>query len=328
MLSQPDIENDPFLTLLTDALRAGPGSPAWHDAVARLKTPGQAVDEYALLIEAREALESGKEYRSVRAGPGFTRKLLGNIEEEKQRSRAPRISPASLIAILSAAVIIVVAAILAWQLRPHAPVNPVQPNSKAIDDLAHTFFAGESLAADFDSGIPMTWRKIGELPLQASGGLHPAPGATPSSSGYVGGGLVSAEPVAGDQQVSVQVAVKLVKPGDDLVAQVFVSNSPEFSDRATAPHEVVWSLHERLQRAVVNSAVEASAPAPATGRDVLVRLILNRDLAIIEADGKRLWAGPNRLGDQPRYIGVRFIRTEGAHPADVSFRSIRVSTAR
>ena len=62
--------NDPFLTLLTDALRAGPGSPEWHQAVSQLKVSGENVDEYKLLIEAREALESGRDYRSVRAGAG------------------------------------------------------------------------------------------------------------------------------------------------------------------------------------------------------------------------------------------------------------------
>ena len=53
-MPQPtEIEKDPFLVLLTDALRAGPGSPEWRDAVATLKTSDERVDEYRLLIEAR-----------------------------------------------------------------------------------------------------------------------------------------------------------------------------------------------------------------------------------------------------------------------------------
>src|SRR3712207_4215921 len=77
-------EADPMFRLLTDALRAGPGSPEWHQAVARLKLSDGAqdpsLDEYQLLIEARAHLERGKGYKSVRAGAGFTRKLFEDIE--------------------------------------------------------------------------------------------------------------------------------------------------------------------------------------------------------------------------------------------------------
>src|SRR5271163_3651417 len=77
------INTDPFLQLLTDALRAGPGSPEWHQAVARVKAgeTGQD-DEYALLVQARENLASGKEYRQVRAGAGFTRTMMANIDAD------------------------------------------------------------------------------------------------------------------------------------------------------------------------------------------------------------------------------------------------------
>ena len=51
MPSQTDVEKDPFLVLLSDALRAGPGSPQWHDAVAALRQKGlDGTDEHRLLI--------------------------------------------------------------------------------------------------------------------------------------------------------------------------------------------------------------------------------------------------------------------------------------
>src|SRR3954468_22936627 len=86
------IESDPFFELLTDALRAGPGSPQWHQAVQKLRhdnTLGTALgtaaadaDEYRLLCDAREHLESGREYRSVRPGAGFTRRLFTELQDE------------------------------------------------------------------------------------------------------------------------------------------------------------------------------------------------------------------------------------------------------
>src|SRR3954471_10048772 len=83
-MAQTNVEADPMFQLLTDALRAGPGSPEWHQAVGKLRAGGmEHGDEYQMLIDAREHLESGKEYRSVRAGAGFTRKLLDGIDREE-----------------------------------------------------------------------------------------------------------------------------------------------------------------------------------------------------------------------------------------------------
>src|SRR5882757_4169178 len=82
------IESDPLFTLLTDALRAGPGSPQWSQAVAAIRTRGAEGDEYQALITARDNLESGRDYRSVRAGAGFTRKVLSSIEQTGEPAAA------------------------------------------------------------------------------------------------------------------------------------------------------------------------------------------------------------------------------------------------
>src|SRR5947208_662936 len=104
-----NMETDPFFTLLTDALRAGPGSPQWHDAVAALRQQGKdGSDEHRLLLEARENLESGREYRAVRAGPGFTRKLLGEIENETVGGQRSGIPTATIVAIVSGLLVIAI----------------------------------------------------------------------------------------------------------------------------------------------------------------------------------------------------------------------------
>ena len=42
-------------------------------------------------------------------------------------------------------------------------------------------------------------------------------------------------------------------------------------------------------------------------KEVQVKIQLNRDTAIVETAGKRMYAGPNQLApDHPRYVGVRF----------------------
>src|SRR6476620_9561082 len=128
--------NDPFLTLLTDALRAGPGSPEWHQAVSQLKVSGENVDEYKLLIEAREALESGRDYRSVRAGAGFTRKLLTELENKAPVAR----SLTTWIAALAGFVIVAIIGIAIYEFYPRTPVDNT---SQAVTELASTYFSRE-----------------------------------------------------------------------------------------------------------------------------------------------------------------------------------------
>src|SRR4051812_4481841 len=105
-----DLQSDEFMTLLTDALRAGPGSPEWSQAVKTLRASDQNVDEFTLLSQAREHLESGKDYRSVRAGPGFTRKLLAGIDEEAKGTGG--VPTAGIIALLAAGTLLVIVAII------------------------------------------------------------------------------------------------------------------------------------------------------------------------------------------------------------------------
>ena len=322
MTRQLDLERDPFLTLLTDALRAGPGSPQWHEAVAQLKTSNENVDEYRLLIEAREALESGKDYRSVRAGPGFTRKLMGGIENEVGRKK-PQFG--SLMAILAGVALIVVIGIAAWMLYPRTPADDTP---KAIADLAATYFSNELSSSTFDAGIPAMWRTIGSLPLETSPDGLKAGDATVPENDYIGGGIVASEPVKAELPVAVQTTIRIDQPTAALIPQVFVSNDPDFSsDRAISSQELVWQIQGDVQKVVVAGQVTRQAGLHAKSPTHTVRLILKGDLAIVECDGKQLWSGHSKLDDKPRYVGVRFIRTGGKSTGTVGIQSIRVLTS-
>jgi hypothetical protein len=83
--------------LLTDALRAGPGSPAWRAAMESVAAAGGTeAEEYKTLYAARERLASGRQYREVRAGPAFTRSVFDAIEHERDAAGStPGAGPAA-----------------------------------------------------------------------------------------------------------------------------------------------------------------------------------------------------------------------------------------
>src|SRR5687768_15225952 len=118
-----NLESDAFLKLLTDALRAGPGSPEWRPAGAQLRTKNGDADEYLMLCTAREHLESGKAYREVRAGPGFTRKVLDRVEQESGGGGGGitgSISTANAIAVIAAIAILLILGVVGYFLFPTA----------------------------------------------------------------------------------------------------------------------------------------------------------------------------------------------------------------
>lgn len=324
MPQSTDVEKDPFLVLLTDALRAGPGSPEWREAVATLKASGENVDEYRLLIEAREALESGKDYRSVRAGAGFTRKLMTNLEEASGPvgDRRRPFPLAGFMAAVAGLVLVGVIALVVWKL---AARNPVIPGTRtSIDELQSTYFPTAVLSENFDSGPPEDWQTIGSLPVTFTKGLRPGDAAVPNG-GYLGGGIVLSVPIPADQAFSAQVTLEVKGTDDAVIPQIFVSNSADFSpDRAIGPQELVWQLQGKEQKVVVAGRVERQSPMPGHTQTLTVRFILNKDLAVVESDGQRLWAGPNALGDKPRYLGLRFVRTNGKRTGDISFQKVQV----
>jgi hypothetical protein len=308
-----DFESDQFLTLLTDALRAGPGSPQWHQAVVRLResAPG-ADDELRLLLEAREHLESGKAYRAIRAGAGFTRKVMEGIDREA-KSKPPRVQPTTVIASVSVAVAAIILTLLAYVLMTaKGPPSPV-------DELVGRYFGTPLAEATFTGDLPDGWREIGALPLSFKK-LLSLDGKGDDAAG--GGGIVTLSPVSADQTVAFEVAIRPGKGGgkggDAVIPQVFVTDDPDFSsDKATSPHELAWFIENHKTQVALPDQTLAGLQDALNDQPILVRFVVGPDLAAVQTDGKVIWSGPPGLSaSEPRYFGVRFLRRRADHRTD------------
>jgi hypothetical protein len=325
-----DFESDQFLKLLTDALRAGPGSPQWHEAILRLQA-GQkgsgGTDEYRLLCDARAHLESGKEYRSVRAGPGFTRAVMEGIAAQGAAS-PKRISTANLIAAIAAALLMGTMAMVIYLLVANGTHPDVQ--AEAIDALSSKLLGNAVASLSLDSTPPPDWKVVGKLPLNFSEGMHAKPTAAKSHQ-VAAGGLVWQTPMPADAPFEVEATIKVNRSTDDLIPEVAVSDSDDFSDaNATSSHELVWLLQSGLGKVILPSGrMEAQSELGRGAHDALtVRVRLDQHNAIVEMDGKRVWAGASGLnGDKPRYIAIRLLRRGNDRQDQLWFQSVRVLTA-
>src|ERR1041385_397954 len=197
-------ESDQFLKLLTDALQAGPGSPQWHEAVVRLRTSNAPeADEYRLLVEARENLESGRDYRSIRAGPGFTRKVMDGIAQEQVNPTAapPTANILAIVALLVVLTIIIVVAALLYKSSP-------PPGT--ITDLQNTTFLQTILSSEFSQTIGPEWKKFGLEPIISvkekalRGGVQ-----KDDREDYRGGGIYTATPIPADQPFAIEATIRM-----------------------------------------------------------------------------------------------------------------------
>ena len=325
------METDPFFTLLTDALRAGPGSPQWHDAVAALRQQGlEASDEHRMLIEARENLESGRDYRAVRAGPGFTRKLMGEIENETVGKPHTGVPTATIIAIVCGLLVLSVVAYVVYRSSTTHVTG-----KEAVEELEKKklrFFDTIATARSDDPAKDWKdWNPIGSLKLDLTNGLRPAPDA---QSKNLGGGEAWKNSIPGNQAFSVDVTVKAPAPSSAVLLEAFVSTDPKFSpDKGTSSRDLVWQLRGYDQQVLLSGSGQIQGTAPTFHDGDTVRLIVDQDVAIVEVvaagGGKtqRLWAGAHDLGTGPRYIGVRFLQTGAAGKQDVSVQQIKILTS-
>jgi hypothetical protein len=305
-----DFESDQFLHLLTDALRAGPGSPQWHDAVNRLRQHGAQGDEYRLLCAARQYLESGKEYRSVRAGPEFTRRIMLSLEQAEPPGRRNRLPTATVVAIISGVVVVAVAVLLAMVL-----FRGVSPDRSPIDALAASYFIEPIASTKFDGPLADSWRTFGTLRLETTRGLRPVLMGDDADE-LAGGGILLIRPLPLNEPVAIEASLRVTQLSPHLIAQVFITDERDISSaRATAARELVWSMAEGTASVVLPQAsVEAQAtPAYPLPRTINVRILLDAAHAIIESDGRRMWGGAHRLpAKRPLFVGLRFLRRAGS----------------
>ncbi len=331
-----NLESDEFMTLLTDALRAGPASPEWRQAVKALRDTNQSMDEYTLLYTAREHLESGKDYRSVRAGPGFTRKVMAGVDD--QSSGGTGVPTAGLIALLAAGAILVVVVIVGVMLLKGGGTS--NPQQQAITELNATLFGNKVLTAAFNPPIlpPEGWMTFGGLPLTVkvnelrSAAKAPTTNgsvATTSSmgGGYRAGGIVSTASLAAEQPIEIDVALRTAKLVEDGILQIFVSDEPIDEAHTSGSHALVWQLKGTEGRVFLADATAAPVAqrVPNWQKEYPIKLLLNRDAAVVQAGGKQLYAGGHKLSsDRPRYVGVRFLARPGERGDAVGVTSVTI----
>jgi hypothetical protein len=322
-----DPQSEQFMTLLTDALRSGPGSPEWHQAVKTLRASNESMDEYSLLYAARERLESGKEYRHVRPGVGFSRKVMAGIEE--QSSEPTAVPTANVIALIAAGVMLVVVVIIGIIL-----LKGSNPDQQAIEELTGKIFGNKILATQFTSQtsatqeIPEGWVKFGELPVSIKGtDLRPStlPAATDTTS-YKAGGLITAASVSATDPLEVDVTAHLFKSTDDAIVEVFISDEPITNQNAAAGRALVWQFKAGEARVFLADGTAAPhAEKLGNVHDVSLKILLNRDTAIVDTAGQRLFAGPHLLSStQPRYVGIRFRRRAADKGDRIGIASISI----
>jgi hypothetical protein len=331
MAASMDLESEQFMTLLTDALRAGPGSPEWHQAVGVLRSAGaeKNADEYQMLVRAREDLESGREYRAVKAGPGFTRNVLAGIEEEGKAG--PRGLPsANLIALVASAVVLGMVVVLAVVLLK----NPPPADRSNIERLQGIYFINPVAQLNFENGneIGPEWELVGEVPLKVTSQKMLVAAATQPTKDdkreYKAGAVVLAESIPATEPRMLDVTLKVNNLKDGVIPEVFVAEGPLDDTKASSGRELVWLL-----KGGTGQVALADGRVPGQGEKLdqhkphtlNVKMRFNRDTVIVESGDKRLYEGPHKLSESgPRYVGVRFRRKVGDGSDGVGLVSISV----
>lgn len=314
MAEGAQFETDEFLKLLTDALRAGPGSPQWHDAVTRLRHSTLAdADEYRMLINAREHLESGRDYRSIYAGPGFTRKVMDQIDQEAAGRKAVGPS-ANMLAVIGGVVLLAAVALIVAIIVRSAP-----PGGATVEDLRQMIFSRTTTSVDFVAdGLPADWGLRGIQPIAGSKGLRGGM-QKGNEKEYKSGAIhlpipLSAEPFAVESTIHHANATSRV----DL--HLFISEDPA----AQSPRDFVVDVKNGEAAAYQPDGKLAGQVEKLAKGVVQVLIKLDKRHVIVEVDGKLLYAGPHGLSPtEPRYPGIRFL-TRGQETDEVTVQSIRI----
>jgi hypothetical protein len=302
-MSETTYETDAFLKLLTDALRAGPGSPQWHEAVTQLKTANPAeADEYRLLIAARENLEAGLEYRSVRAGPGFTRKVMDQIEQEAKETGTSGMPSANIVAILAAMGILAVVVVVVVMLSRTPPATP------GLAELQATTFATPLVAGDFQTSIPAEWKQFGVAPTISikEKGLR---GTLKDPKESRGGGVHTANPLSSDQPFELSTTISIAKASNSVVLHLFVTEDPSFNNaQATSSREFAVQLREGTLNVYKPDGTIAGEQLRLPDGRSTVQVKMRGPHAVVIANDKVLYAGESGLSPKTqRWPGVRFL---------------------
>lgn len=297
-------ESDQLLKVLTEALRRGPGSPEWHDAIERLKHDGvQGADEYRLLLTVRERLESGQEYREVRAGPGFTRELFGKLENEQAGASTRRPVTAIVVGLICVLVLVGSAAVMIRYLS-----DGEKPDASG-QKLAQQLFSTPIEQWTFENSIPASLVPSGTLKFDPYGGLRA--GRSKDEKYPADATLVSKQPMELSKGVCVESQMQF-RPGTDLRPALVVSGQGE---------EISLTLDDAgflIRRGEKTVTINRSIPP---GQYTL-RLKLNETSVIAEVDGRAIWSDSHALTGALT-PGVRISRL-GKTGGDIRVQTLRI----
>jgi len=183
--------------------------------------------------------------------------------------------------------------------------------------------------ATFDGALPSDWRTIGRLPVEFTrSAMRHKLGAETTATG---GGVSWTQPIAPDEPFAVVASVRVNKPEENLIAQIFVTDQPEFGDdNGTTPHELVWLIQGQQMQVILPSGrvVAQSDQAKNQRGSMTISVTVDRDQASVDFGSKRerLWSGVSGLDPtKPRYVGVRFLTRSNDAGDGVVFQSVRVN---
>ena len=327
MAADLSFQTDPLLELLTDALRDGPGSPSWAAALKRLNeadaSNGSAatVDEYRRLCQAREHLESGKEFRSIRPGPAFTQRFWAAMDADGSR-RTP--STRRVLMLVAGLCVLLGCAAVIWEMIPRG--SSIERETSA---LAGMLFAKPIASLLPTDATHQGWQAIGALPLAADRDF--ALSATASQSLPAGGGFVLTTPIPADQPFAIEARFQVNRSNADLVPEVAISDVNDFENAtATSSHELVFAL-EGKQAKVIDASGHLAGQFDVVGDgrgEVAVRVRVDRQAMIVEMNGRTVFAGASGLStSNGRFVAVRILRRGASDSQNILLHSLRVLSA-
>jgi hypothetical protein len=328
-LGEPDgVLSAKLFELLTDALRSGPGSASWTAAVEYFCADGRG-NEYKRLLEARERLESGKNYRSMQSSSHLARAVLASVAAEDSAPRARASGQLSartmvLVGALAAACILVFTGLVIEIVLSDAGYNgrggTIRLPAPALSEAG---------LHSFDSIVPVGWQTIGSLRVKAEHGLRLAGGSKQLDQS---GGLFWQEPLPKSRPFRLEAKVRYMGSAS-VSPEVFLTDEQTFDDDRPAErnHEFAWTvLDDKPRVRLADQTLAFSDDAIPAGQTVTLAVEIKVDgaSASVATDNGLVcshWAGAHLLdSDKPWHMGVRFVVHGTRHDDCVAIDAIRL----
>jgi|GEM_PF-5838883 len=322
--------------LLTDALRAGPGSPQWVEALKRLHAAPSSelaeaeVQEHELLMAARERLHQIRNVRSLRPSAELSEKILAAVAAEahaetKAASRHGLRGWSGLTLFAAAAMAIISVASLVIEMYGLPDSRPAQvlhlrtgPNGPGWQV--------------FESILPDGWRMTGPLRVKSEHGLQLADGVKQIEQS---GGLLRVAPLVPTKPLDLQANIRYVG-GADIIPEVFLTDEETLDEGGAGDHghEFVWTMVDdqpgiRLPNHIFTATDETISPGKAVAMNVRMKVMNGRATVVtngvVHKEKECTWTGMTFLShEKPWRFGVRFVIRGTQHEEAVAFDSVRV----